>query len=102
MSDQKPIRKNALGRGLGALLEDSPVKHKSQDILPEVAKTGIFEIPLDEIQGKVADIKAMKQPIILCCASGNRSGQATYFLQAQGIDCENGGSWLDVNYQLSK
>lgn len=50
MSDQKPIRKNALGRGLGALLEDSPVKHKSQDILPEVAKTGIFEIPLEEIQ----------------------------------------------------
>ncbi|MBS4072628.1 ParB/RepB/Spo0J family partition protein [Algoriphagus aquatilis] len=50
MSDQKPIRKNALGRGLGALLEDSPAKHKSQDILPEVAKTGIFEIPLEEIQ----------------------------------------------------
>jgi rhodanese-related sulfurtransferase len=44
----------------------------------------------------------MKQPVVLCCASGNRSGQATYFLQAQGIDCENGGSWLDVNYQLSK
>jgi len=50
MSDQKPIRKNALGRGLGALLEDSPAKQKSQDILPEVAKTGIFEIPLEEIQ----------------------------------------------------
>lgn len=50
MSDQKPIRKNALGRGLGALLEDSPAKYKSQDILPEVAKTGIFEIPLEEIQ----------------------------------------------------
>lgn len=63
---------------------------------------GSINIPLDEIQGKVEEIKAMKQPIVLCCASGNRSGQATYFLQAQGIDCENGGSWLDVNYQLSK
>jgi rhodanese-related sulfurtransferase len=63
---------------------------------------GSINIPLDEIQGKVAEIKAMKQPIVLCCMSGNRSGQATYFLQAQGIDCENGGSWLDVNYQLSK
>jgi len=63
---------------------------------------GSINIPLDEIQGKVAEIKAMNQPIVLCCASGNRSGQATYFLQAQGIDCENGGSWLDVNYQLSK
>lgn len=63
---------------------------------------GSINIPLDEIQGKVEEIKAMNQPIVLCCASGNRSGQATYFLQAQGIDCENGGSWLDVNYQLSK
>ncbi|HSF55097.1 MAG TPA: ParB/RepB/Spo0J family partition protein [Algoriphagus sp.] len=50
MSDNKPNRKNALGRGLGALLEDSPAKHKSNEILPEVAKTGIFEIPLTEIQ----------------------------------------------------
>jgi ParB family transcriptional regulator, chromosome partitioning protein len=50
MSEQKPIKKSALGRGLGALLEDSPAKNKSQEILPEVAKTGIFEIPLEEIQ----------------------------------------------------
>ena len=50
MSDQKPNRKNALGRGLGALLQDSPVKGKSEEILPEVIRTGIFEIPLEEIQ----------------------------------------------------
>jgi len=51
MSDQKPNRKKSvLGRGLGALLEDSPAKHKSENILPEVVKTGIFEIPLDQIQ----------------------------------------------------
>ncbi|GMQ29413.1 ParB/RepB/Spo0J family partition protein [Algoriphagus confluentis] len=50
MSNQKPNRKNALGRGLGALLEDSPAKNKSEEILPEVVKTGIFEIPLSEIQ----------------------------------------------------
>lgn len=51
MSDQKPNRKkSALGRGLGALLEDSPAKHKSEEILPDIVKTGIFEIPLDRIQ----------------------------------------------------
>lgn len=51
MSDQKPNhKKSALGRGLGALLEDSPAKHRSGDILPEVVKTGIFEISLEEIQ----------------------------------------------------
>ncbi|XFE77049.1 ParB/RepB/Spo0J family partition protein [Algoriphagus halophilus] len=31
-------------------MEDSPAKHKSEEILPEVVKTGIFEIPLDQIQ----------------------------------------------------
>jgi ParB family transcriptional regulator, chromosome partitioning protein len=50
MSDQKPNRKNVLGRGLGALLEDSPAKNKTTEILPEAVKTGIFEIPLEEIQ----------------------------------------------------
>ncbi|RAI92081.1 ParB/RepB/Spo0J family partition protein [Algoriphagus yeomjeoni] len=51
MSDNKPNRKKSvLGRGLGALLEDSPAKHKSEEILPEVVKTGIFGIPLDQIQ----------------------------------------------------
>lgn len=51
MSDQKPNRKkSALGRGLGALLEDSPSRHKPEEILPEVVKTGIFEISLDQIQ----------------------------------------------------
>jgi len=50
MSDSKSPRKNALGRGLGALLEDSPAKGKTQEILPEIQKVGIFEIPLTEIQ----------------------------------------------------
>lgn len=50
MSDSKSPKKNALGRGLGALLEDSPAKGKVQDILPEIQKAGISEIPLIEIQ----------------------------------------------------
>lgn len=63
---------------------------------------GSINIPLNEVEQKLAEIKALKQPIILCCASGGRSGQATYFLKNQGVDCENGGSWLDVNYQINK
>ena len=57
-----------------------------------------LNIPLQEIQQRLEEIKKLPQPIILCCASGNRSGQATAFLKSIGIDCENGGSWLDVNY----
>lgn len=58
---------------------------------------GSINIPLQEIQQRIDEIKALPQPIILCCASGNRSGQATSFLKSHGIDCSNGGSWLDVN-----
>jgi rhodanese-related sulfurtransferase len=63
---------------------------------------GSVNIPLQEIPARVEEIRAMAQPIVLCCASGNRSGQATLFLSRQGIACENGGSWLDVNYQMSR
>jgi ParB family transcriptional regulator, chromosome partitioning protein len=50
MADNKPTKRSALGRGLGALLEDSPKKIHKQDFLPEEPKTGIHEIGLDEVQ----------------------------------------------------
>ncbi|MCX6290609.1 MAG: rhodanese-like domain-containing protein [Bacteroidetes bacterium] len=58
---------------------------------------GSINIPLQEIAQRLDELKQLPQPIILCCASGNRSGQATAFLRNSGIECENGGSWLDVN-----
>lgn len=57
---------------------------------------GSINIPLNEIQIRIAEIKQLSQPIVLCCASGNRSGQATAFLRSVGIDCENGGCWHEV------
>ncbi len=63
---------------------------------------GSINIPLNEITGKVDEIKKMEQPILLCCASGNRSGMATHMLTQEGVNCENGGSWLDVNYLQSQ
>ena len=59
---------------------------------------GSLNIPLQEVQARLTEIKSMPQPIILCCASGGRSGQATAFLKQHGVDCMNGGSWLDVNF----
>lgn len=61
-----------------------------------------INIALDEIPARIDEIKNLKTPLILCCASGNRSGQAQQFLSQQGIECYNGGSWLDVNYFKSK
>ena len=61
-----------------------------------------INIPLQTIPERIDELKGLNAPLILCCASGNRSGQAQYFLSQQGIDCHNGGSWLDVNYYQSK
>lgn len=63
---------------------------------------GSVNIPLQEIRNRLDEIKEMQEPLILCCASGNRSGQAAAFLKSEGIACENGGSWMDVNYSITK
>lgn len=63
---------------------------------------GSINIPLNEIHQHIEEIKKMQQPIVLCCASGNRSGQAAMYLQSLGISCKNGGSWLDVNTIVTK
>ena len=60
---------------------------------------GSINIPLHTIIEKVEELKAM-QPLVLCCLSGVRSGQATAFLQAQGCDnVHNGGGWELVGSQ---
>jgi len=63
---------------------------------------GSVNIPLNEVPDKVEEFKKMPQPLVLCCASGNRSGQAAAFLNSRGVECFNAGSWLDVNYVLAQ
>ena len=61
---------------------------------------GSVNIPLQEIASRVEDVKAFPQPILFCCASGMRSGQATQYFQSLGLDCENGGGWMEVNARM--
>lgn len=63
---------------------------------------GAINIPLQEIEDRMVELKTLKQPLVLCCASGNRSGRATQLLSQQGIECYNGGSWLYVNHFQSQ
>lgn len=60
-----------------------------------------LNIPLNEIPERLEELKSLATPLILCCASGMRSGQAEQYLSQQGIDCLNGGSWLNVNFYQS-
>lgn len=61
---------------------------------------GSINIPLQEIQARFEEIAKIQGPVVLCCASGGRSFQANSFLRSKGIDCVNGGSWIDVNNQM--
>ncbi len=58
---------------------------------------GSINIPLHQVPDRLAEFRTMPQPIVLCCASGGRSSQATHWLRAQGVDCENGGSWMSID-----
>lgn len=56
-----------------------------------------INIPLDRIQINIGRIKEIKKPIVLCCASGARSGMAKQLLISSGIgEVYNGGSWESV------
>lgn len=64
---------------------------------------GSINIPMQHVMQRLEEFRSMKQPIILCCASGNRSGQVAAYLNGIGIACENAGSWMDADrtYQIS-
>lgn len=55
-----------------------------------------INIPLHQIVQQMDKISKLKKPLILCCASGNRSLQAMDFLSISGVECFDGGSWLEV------
>lgn len=58
---------------------------------------GSRNIPLQEIQRRESEIMNIKEPVVFCCASGGRSGQATQYFKSKGLNCENGGGWMKVN-----
>jgi len=62
---------------------------------------GSKNIPLQNINGQLNQIKKWNKPVIACCQSGMRSGSAKSILQNAGIECINGGSWTQVQKALS-
>ncbi len=83
--------KDALQKG-AIIIDVRHVNEYDQGRVPES-----INIPLNLIPSNILRIKGMERPVILCCASGNRSGQALKILKANGIkDVYNGGSWMSV------
>ncbi len=62
---------------------------------------GSVYIPVQELTERMEEINGLTQPLILCCASGQRSGMAQQILSNEGIECYNGGGWMEVNAHKS-
>jgi rhodanese-related sulfurtransferase len=91
------------GLGPKADFQDLIVNQKAQII--DVRTPGEFKqghlknsknIPLNSISSATKKIKKDK-PVVLCCASGMRSANATRILKNQGYEAYNGGSWGSLN-----
>lgn len=57
-----------------------------------------INIPLNTIEANISKIKKYDKPVITCCRSGMRSGQAAGILKAKGIEAYNGGTWQNVDF----
>ena len=63
---------------------------------------GSQNIPLDQINSNVNKLAKKNVPLVLCCASGMRSGRATRILRKHGLEAYNGGAWQHVNRALKR
>ena len=61
---------------------------------------GSKNIPLQNINSKIKEIKKFNKPVITCCASGMRSGTAASILNGQGIEAMNGGGWKSLHHHI--
>lgn len=63
---------------------------------------GAVHIPLNEVPNRLDELRAMAKPMVICCASGGRSGQAAHYLLQRGLtDVHNGGPWQEVLQTIS-
>lgn len=61
---------------------------------------GAINIPLDQVQKRLAEFTKMAKPIVAYCRSGNRSAMAVQILKQNGIsDVYNGGALYEVMQQ---
>ncbi len=92
--------------GLGPKVDLADIINNQKALIVDVRTPGEFKqghvkgsinIPLNTIAQADKKLKG-KEPIVLCCASGMRSGNATSQLKSKGYSqVFNGGSWNKVN-----
>jgi rhodanese-related sulfurtransferase len=83
--------KNALRKG-AIIVDVRTATEFDSGHIPEA-----FHIPVDRIKVSAERLKEAKRPIVLCCNSGHRSGDAMQILKAKGVkEVYNGGNWENL------
>jgi rhodanese-related sulfurtransferase len=57
---------------------------------------GSICIPLEQFQNEIKALQKKKKPILLCCATGRRSGVANSILLQKGVESYNAGGWRNL------
>ncbi|GAB3042070.1 rhodanese-like domain-containing protein [Spirosoma pulveris] len=58
---------------------------------------GAVNIPLDQIDARITQIKSYTKPIVVCCASGVRSARAKSLMAGHGVmNVHDAGSWRNI------
>ncbi|WOD44117.1 rhodanese-like domain-containing protein [Hwangdonia lutea] len=73
---------------------------RTQGEYTQGAIPGSKNIPLQNINSQIKEIKKHNKPVITCCASGMRSGSAAAILKSNGIEVVNGGGWHSLYKKL--
>lgn len=55
-----------------------------------------INIPLQEMENRLDEIRNLSEPIVVVCGGGTRHVKAFELLKANGIESEKGGGWKDV------
>ena len=56
-----------------------------------------INMPLQEIEEHLSEIKKIKEPIVLVCGGGTRHVKAFELLEVHGIKSEKGGGWKEID-----
>lgn len=59
-------------------------------------------IPLDKFERHIPELKKKGSEVILCCATGMRSGVATSMLSREGVPAMNAGGWQKLHRTMQK
>jgi len=57
---------------------------------------GSINIPLQEMEKRLDEIKKISEPIVVVCGGGTRHVKAFELLKANGIKSEKGGGWKEL------